>query len=372
MEEEINGFANYEDRYLEILSEVEGLRNEQSMSQAMVPAGGRSLSHTRVRELRLENIRLPVFSGSGKDGEIDFSEFIDIFTRATLDHSDQSRILLLKANLCMPASGCLGGLRLIGENYKVMLERLKAKYGNPTISLNQYLRKLVEYKGATSADDNTTKNLRRRIDELSAITANLRQIDPTALTSESIILSLVRLKLPREITIELSVKGELSDATTIDGLFEAIEQSCRSREIADMASGWGSNKSADKQNFRQKERVHMVSKKNPQKEKKNDAPSQECVLCKSKSHPTKSCTNPTVPSKDRFKAVMNGNLCSYCLRVGHKKMDCFTFKKQQYTCNKCGSKNHHSLMHLEASQKPTSAGAPMRAIAGPDAGPRSE
>ena len=39
LEEEINGFANYEDRYLEILSEVEGLRNEQSMSQAMVPAG---------------------------------------------------------------------------------------------------------------------------------------------------------------------------------------------------------------------------------------------------------------------------------------------------------------------------------------------
>ena len=132
-------------------------------------------------------------------------------------------------------------------------------------------------------------------------------------------LALVRLKLPRDVTIELSVKGELSDATTIDGLFAAIEQSCRSREIADMASGWGSNKSADKQNFRQKERVHMVSKKNPQKEKKNDASSQECVLCKSKSHPTKSCTNPTVPPKDRFKAVMNGNLCSYCLRVGHKK-----------------------------------------------------
>ena len=120
-----------------------------------------------------------------------------------------------------------------------MLDRLKAKYGNPTILLNQYLKKLVEYKGATSADDNTAKNLRRRIDELSAITANLRQIDPTALTSESIILALVRLKLPREVTIELSVKGELSDATTIDGLFEAIEQSCRSREIADMASGWG-------------------------------------------------------------------------------------------------------------------------------------
>ena len=90
----------------------------------------------------------------------------------------------------------------------MIIDRLKTKYGNPTVLLNQYLRKLVEYKGATSAEDNTARNLRRRIDELNAITSNLRQIDPRALTSESIILSLVRLKLPRDITIEISFKGE--------------------------------------------------------------------------------------------------------------------------------------------------------------------
>ena len=253
-----------------------------------------------------------------------------------------------------------------------MIERLKSKYGNPTVLLNQYLRKLVEYKGANSTEDNTAKNLRRRIDELSAITANLRQIDPTALTSESIILALVRLKLPREITLELSVKGELSDATTIDGLFQAVEESCRSREIADMANGWGSNRPVERQNSKHKERVHMASKKNSQKEKKNETSGQECVLCKSKSHPTKSCNNPTVPPKERFKAVMTANLCAYCLRVGHKKTDCFAFKKQQYTCGKCGSKNHHSLMHLETSQKPNAAAAPTRAITGPDLGPRTD
>ena len=55
-------------------------------------------------------------------------------------------------------------------------------------------------------------------------------------------------------------------------------------------------------------------------------------------------------------------------------MDCCAFKKQQITCTRCGSKNHNSLMHLDATAgapMPPSAGVPIRAGGGPDVGPRS-
>ena len=212
-----------------------------------------------------------------------------------------------------------------------------SKYANPQKLLSKYVARLVEYKTpAPSGKFLRSNQLRQLHDELITIIRNLQTIQPDLLTSENIIKELLLQKIPPAILADFDLYD--ADKDTVADFFNIFDTLTSAREKA---------YKQEEETTKKKEVVNNVIPK----EQKNTA-KRKCVLCQNNNHDTKDCKKPTVPEKERFYALVKANYCVYCLKYGHVKTDCRSFKNNSITCSKCNSTGHHTLLHMEDYVKP--------------------
>ena len=336
IEEELSSFSAYEENYEATLAFVEHLKFGEAQ-HSHINSTFTPKVESEQREVKLQSLTLPKFSG--KEGcKVDFFEFMELFAVVTERYSDTAKAVLLKNHVVFPAAGTFGGLLATAENYPIMVSKLNQKFGSPAIRLNKFVRKLLEYAPPkpSQGSELSANSLRAIVDELSTIVRNLRLIDESSLTSENLIISLVQLKLPQRILIELNLGRDPSSPYSLDELFEAIENSVRSRELAELSE----KKSRDNTFKPRRERALAVNVK-------DGKTSPPCLFCSSKAHPTRLCNTPKVKPSERFQVLIKNKHCVYCLNLGHHKSDCSFYKKKALSCRTCNSREHSTLMHLD-------------------------
>ena len=68
----------------------------------------------------------------------------------------------------------------------------------------------------------------------------------------------------------------------------------------------------------------------------------KCQFCNREGHKITGCHNfKKLDAGDRWKAVLRRSLCYRCLTDGHQHRSC----PQKWTCGKCGTPSHHTLLH---------------------------
>ena len=235
LEEEISSFSPYEDNYAETLEFVEQLKFNESQN---TPLNSTYTTRTEMeqKEVKLQSLTLPKFTGK-EDSKIDFFEFLELFSVVTEKYSTTAKAVLLKNHVSYPAASSFGGIIATAENFPVMVEKLTQKYGSPEIRMNKYVRKLLEFTPPKAPPNGelSAKAMRSIVDEISTIVRNLRLIDAESLTSENFMIALIQLKLPQRILIELNLGRDPTATYNLDELFDAIENSVRSREMAEMS-----------------------------------------------------------------------------------------------------------------------------------------
>ena len=124
--------------------------------------------------------------------------------------------------------------------------------------MNKYVRKLLEYAPPKAPPNGelSRKAMRSIVDELFTIVRNLRLIDAESLTSENFMIALIQLKLPQRILIELIIGRDPTASYNLDELFDAIENSVRSREMAEM-----SDKKFQDGNFKQRRERESIHRR---------------------------------------------------------------------------------------------------------------
>ena len=236
LEIEMQGFILYENNYTDTLQFLERLKHEDQNSTVNTSSTSANTSESKLKEVKIQSLTLPKFTGK-ENSSIDYFEFMDLFKTATEKYTDSSKAIILKNHVGFPASGSFGGILSTAENFPVMIERLNQKFGSPEVRLNKYVRKLLEYQPPKPlhGTELSARTMRSIADELAAIVRNLRLIDEESLTSENFMIALIQLKLPQKILIELNLGRDRSANLTLDGLFEAIENSVTSRELAELS-----------------------------------------------------------------------------------------------------------------------------------------
>ena len=229
------------------------------------------------------------------------------------------------------------GIVCIADNYDMVIKKLVSKYANPQKLLSKYVAKLVEYKSpAPRGKFLRSTQLRQLYYELTTIIRNLQTVQPDILTSENIIKELLLQKIPPAILVDFDLYD--GDKDTVADFFDIFDTLISARE------------KAYKQEDETTKKKEVVNNATPKEQKSTSKG--KCVLCQNTNHETKDCKKPTLVGSDRFYALIKASLCVYCLKYGHSKTDCRSYKNKSITCTKCKSTGHNTLLHNESYVKP--------------------
>ena len=93
----------------------------------------------------------------------------------------------------------------------------------------------------------------------------------------------------------------------------------------------------------------------------NTDPSPNCILCRTSKHPLYACMALKSLPRERMLSTLKDN--SLCLKPGHFVHDC----KSLHHCRKC-QKPHHSLLHMEPKDPPSTQPSSLPVISNLTAG----
>ena len=267
---------------------------------------------------RLPKMDLPTFQGD----PLKWQGFWDQFQVSIHDNeriSDIDRFNFLKKYLRGEALNAVSGLNLNAENYKEAVALLMDRYGNEQILISAHMESLLKIPRITSK--NNIKGLRDLYNHVESCVRNLRSLKLETNVYGSLLIPILKQKLPDELTILISRKFG-SSVWTFEKVLEYFneelraQENCSSNVLIERKESEGYSKPPAK----------YTARFDLQHQNKL------CVYCKSEAHSAARCR--TVTNTDsRREIVKKEGRCFICLSRGHKSRHC----NSKYKCNKCNS-----------------------------------
>ena len=284
-------------------------------------------------------IKPPHLEIASFDGNIlKWREFWDQFEAAihNAKFSSIDKMNYLRSRLTGEALDAISGYQLSNDNYKVVVDVLKRRFGNPQLIIDAHYRNLSHLPVAT----NNTGSLRQTYD---AIERSLRSLEALGENVDHRhFVAMISEKLPQKVMYQLYMLKPDGDEWTVSKLRQLLEKHITALEMAggDPRPNQSLVKPHNKypprdgswQLFNPKStaggllaggnKSFVLSKQNP-----------KCIYC-GQSHWSDECTKfATLQSrKEKLK-----NSCFKCLQRGHTQKDC----RRSRPCAHCGRLNHH-------------------------------
>ena len=233
--------------------------------------------------------------------------------------SEINKFIYLKRYLSGQALSFVSGLSLTAGNYKDALELLKGRYGNPQVLISAYMESLLKLGKVRSMED--ISGLRKLASDIENCVRNLRSMDVETSTYGSLLIPLLKERLPDELVFHISRRFEDS-IWTLGLLIEYMNKEIKASENCSSFF-----KGSTAQSDRSTAYNLGISTES--------APS--CVFC-AKGHPSFKCRKVT-NVKSRVDILRRNRKCFVCLGAGHQKRDC----KARYICKNCNGRHHIAI-----------------------------
>ena len=185
------------ERVTQVQEQINRLQSTQSTTSL---AGIWSLP-TAEGPIKPPQLEIPMFNGD----VLKWQEFWDVF-EATIDkgkYSSVDKMNYLKSKLTNEALDAISGYQLSNSNYKVVVDVLKQRFGNPQLIIDAHYRTLSHLPAAT----NQSGKLRQCYDAMECHLRSLEALDEN--TEHCHFVALITEKLPQKVLYLLyMMKGE--------------------------------------------------------------------------------------------------------------------------------------------------------------------
>ena len=274
-----------------------------------------------TRSCRLPKLELPTFKGD----VLKWRGFIEQFS-STVDAdeslSEINKFIYLKRYLGGQALSYISGLSLSAANYKDAMTLLKGRYGNPQVLISAYMESLLKLDKVRSIRD--TESLRKLASDIENCVRNLRSMDVETSTYGSLLIPILKERLPDELVLLIARRFE-DEIWTLDKLIEYMNKEIKVSEncssvLSKSSSSSSSSKSTTWSFLGLSEQT-----------------GDRCVFC-SLDHASHKCRRVT-NVKTRTDILRREGRCFVCLQKGHQKRDCTA----RYKCRTCNGKHNIAI-----------------------------
>ena len=180
------------------------------------------LNSSQTASVRLPILEIPTFSGD----RLKWTEFWDTF-EASVDTntniSDIEKLNYLLSKLSEEAKHSVSGILLSNENYNVVVDLLKERYGDSQTVINSHYV-LINLKSA----QNTPRGLRSLYDQTEKHFRSLQTLEQDI--NQDVFISMITSKIPKKVLIQLEIQAGACNKRTVKELRELFKQYVAARE----------------------------------------------------------------------------------------------------------------------------------------------
>ena len=290
--------------------------------------------------VRLPKIELKKFGGQ----IIKWQEFWDTFEATILDNPSLQPIEkfnYLRAQLENEDLQSIAGLELTNANYEAAINLLKERYGNDQLIVDTHYAKLMEMPPAS----NKTTSLRAIYDAIEQHLRSLQSLGEDI--NQRQIVSLIRSKLPKVVTVRLEQQKGTENEWTVEMLRKSLKGYITAQEIGENQfltnSEDDENPKAHEHKVRQfKKPFGTMSSLMSTERYKNTTPNY--FYCE-QPHWSDECHNFSTLQERKEKAK---GRCYICLHPGNVMVKC-KVEKPCYHCKE--KKSHHWSLYSKLFKK---------------------
>ena len=309
----------------------------------------------------------PLSSGTTKPPQIDippfggdvlkWKEFWDMFEASVHNeprYANIDKFICLKSKLTGDALEAVAGYQLSNENYRVVVDVLKKRFGNKQLVIDAYYHNLSHLPPAT----NQVSSLRQCYDTIERNLRSLKAIGKDI--NHRHFIALISEKLPQKVPYQLYMLREEGEEWTVSKLCQLLGKHISAMEMANAEfsqmftqPGYNPKVTQNEHTRRGIPNTRPTASELLAGNSRNSAPRQakvKCTFC-DQSHWSDECSNYSTLQERREK--LKGS-CYVCLKKGHTSKDCTRNK----ICAHCGKRNQHhrSLCpNLFANKNPSSS-----------------
>ncbi|XP_011169928.2 uncharacterized protein LOC105202933 [Solenopsis invicta] len=279
-------------------------------------------NRTQETHIRLPKIELPNFSGAYEE----WHSFFGIFD--SLIHSNDSlnniqKFHYLKSALKGEAAEIIDSLEITDANYRDAWSRLKNRYDNERIAIQNHIKAIFELPVTKRENGNTLRNI---LDSTLKHTRALAALNRPVNEWDDLLIYIIRSRLDYLTIKEWENSLESKQMLKFKEFVDFLTKRCETLEaVARRSPAIEFNRT--RQNFGKVTTVHAA------------ITGVKCAHCKG-DHQIYQCREfKELPVADRLSKVKSLRLCLNCLKGKHTVKDCIAS-----TCRKC-TKRHSTLLH---------------------------
>ena len=333
------------DGVIDKVSQLKILKEELEQRRRETETTGiaNSCSPQPIAPLRPPQLDITPFGGD----ILKWQEFWDAFEASVHNakYAAVDKLNYLKSRLKGEALEAISGYQLSNENYTVVVDMLKKRFGNQQLIIDAHYRSLSNIPPAT----NQVSKLRQCYD---TIECHLRSLEAVGeQVDHRHFVALILEKLPQKVRCQLYMQKPKDEEWTTPSLRKLLGKYISAME---MAGGESSERQPTVSNSSRLVPRHHPLQPRPTAEGLLATNSKEnlkevqirCVHC-SKPHWSDECLNYVTlqARKERLKGC-----CFNCLKKGHTLRDC----TRDRACVHCGRrKNHHRSLCQRLFEEPT-------------------
>lgn len=340
---------SFDDMFDVILAKYNALSDTYDKKYGQSEASGSQKSNVKsTHSISLPSIQLPVFSGQISE----WASFINIFdslVHANTELLPVQKLHYLRSHLIGEPLLLISNLTIEDDSYLPSYKQLTSRYANKRRTLNYYFSSILNYK-MTNPKASISQFLAFHSNAIKAIL----EFNKKTPCLDYLLCHLSYLNLSNFERKDFDCIQDPDELPSCDKLFEFAKQRSQCYELAAELK----DKNEPFINKIQKKKSFVTQQHNKQSSNTNNTNSSfkkfnsqnnsykkmECFLCKN-SHKIYVCEQfLSLSPSERSEIINKAERCSNCLSSHSDKC------KSTRVCNVCGSKTHHTLLHIDSKQ----------------------
>lgn len=293
-------------------------------------------THHETPRVKLPTITVPVFDGNITDFP-SWKSLFDELVHIPEHLSSIQKFSYLKTYLKGSALLSIDTIAFTSANYPLAYKTLVDRYSKKRALASHFMNKLLDFQ---SLSKDSGVSLRTFLDHFHIVVESIRSLGIVNL-EDFILLHLGLRVLDPKTTLEFEQDAKDKEFPTFSDLVNFVKNKVNILEL-------NAESSTKPKSIPSKMLMTHVQPEHSTP----DTPTLKhlkCSVCQHNFHKLSFCSKfKALPPNQRFEIVKNLKLCFGCFSATHSSTECTS----KFSCQTCGSKTHHSLLHQGGNSRP--------------------
>lgn len=306
--------------------------NANSISINSINLAGSNLSRNELSNVNLPRITLPSFDGTYENWPSFRDTYVSLI-HASMTISDIEKYHDLKASLVGEAAKCIESLQLSNQNYAIAWKTLVDRFDNKKQIIKNHIRSILNLS-------NINKNtLRDSVDNITKDVRALKACNEPVDTWDTLLIGIITAKFENKLNEDWESIMADTESPKYEHLINFLTKKCKIFEaVNDINKVWTSSRPSGINKINHNKKSSLATK---------PVNNFKCIMCAAEHSIYKCPSFLKLSPPNRYDVIKSKNLCTNCLREGHKPINCYSC-----TCKYCNLK-HNSLLHFNNKNEST-------------------